>query len=492
MQYQQLVRRFSLAFICSLFLISLAIPSVLAQSGDNYKIVVKTTFEGNPIEGVDLKLTGNSVTRTETSGLSDTEFTGLSAGSYTVTITFNEDSDFELSANSSGSQTTELTPSNQSATLVFFLRKKEPPVDENLQKINAIKLPANLTKVGSTTTDFSKLTAAQLPAVDNFTFDNPGVNKITYLSKLDLSNYEDFSKISLISDYLDLESVGKVRFDIDLLKVFDKPARISMGKLRLVQLSEDKAPAKVLRNGANFELKNASYTNNQLSFDVDGFSTYTVAPRLEIDFSNLLKSDTADDEYQSETDTFKLNLLVDNLDATVGVFNNGEIVNVPAEPDSNGKIAGDVKLANGNNRIKVEVKLSNGEKIEEFFTVKYQGATTASNDISRLFGVAFFCLILLAGIGLGVYYLKIKKQQPGARSPLTRQKPHYNSNLLTDEEKRIYGDDKAEKEPVVAAKPLNSVDNKPTDEAMKAANVSESKRNDIESDPIVIDESSKN
>ncbi|MBD3280918.1 hypothetical protein GF389_05355, partial [Candidatus Dojkabacteria bacterium] len=255
----------------------------------DYKINVSTNYQGSPIEGIEIKLSGNSINKSLTTTLSGAdEFTGLTAGTYTVSIVFPPEADYQLPQGISGSTNVTLSETNQSEKVVFSLAAKEPEKDENLEKIQSIKLPEKLTKIGSTTTIISKIPEDKLESVSDFTFDNPGTNKIVFQESLDLSNYEDYSKISLIGDYIDLETIGKVSFDADLLPPFNKKAKIVMSQIKLVDIGDEKI-AEITRDGEVIDVKDINYkkTNEELSFVVDSFSTYALQPRIKIDFSDL-------------------------------------------------------------------------------------------------------------------------------------------------------------------------------------------------------------
>lgn len=436
--------------------------SVLAEgSRDNFKIDVVVTADGTAVVGVEVNLASTDLTPEVTKELTTTggnnRFNGLSAGNYTLTIVFPTGIEYELATAGTGTKTVKLSETNQSETVTFLVKKKAPPVDENWEKIKAIKLPEKLTKIGSTSTDFSKLNKDKLNAVENFTLDNPGVNKIVYLDKLNLSNFNDFARINLLGDYIDLETAGKVKFDTDLFSVFNKKARITMYNIKLVQL-EDLPTAIILRNGVeSSSTTNVSYSNNQLSFDVDGFSTYTLKPQLVVDYSNLVAATDkgAPDTYKNEGNSFKFVAQVDNLDAKVTVYSNGNVVNIPTTPAATGRVEGDITLASGNNRIRVEARLPNGEKVEEFFTVTFEQPVVAENGASNVFGIIMFLLILLAGGGLAVYYFvklrkkEAKKDAPESEVKTEPKKPNYDPNLLTDEEKQLYDVETPKVEPSV-------------------------------------------
>lgn len=432
-------------------------PPVEPPATNNYRVVVKVTFDGTSFPGVTVKLTGGTTNQNKISELADTIFTDLTEGSYAVSVTLPSSSQVELSPSSPATQTVTLTPTNQEATIVYFLRASVPPVDELAEKQKTTKLPAALTKSGSSSTIISSVAKDKLSAISAFTLDNPGVNKIVFQENINLGNVDALDRISLMSDNVDLETVGKIKFDTDLVPAFaDKKAKLSMSKLRLVSLPSSNSTsvtAKILRNGSAFAPASISYTGEVLTFDIDKFSTYTLAPQAEIQIEGAdLTSDTAK-RYTAKSDKIKLKVFADNLDSQISLSNGGVPVDFPEKAGASGLAEQEITLTAAESRFRLELKLANGEKYSEFFTVTLEESKSAPNDVSRVFGVAMFTVMIIGGLGLGVfYYIRKKKAKPERPIPIREAlTTKYESSLLTEEEKNMYGvkDDTAK----VAMKP---------------------------------------
>ncbi len=445
---------FGLTFILIVLLTILTRPFGLAMAEEtpeetpptaNYRVVVKVTFDGTSFPGVTVKLTGGAINQNKVSELGDTIFADLTEGSYAVSVTLPSSSQVELSPSSPATQTVTLTPTNQEATIVYFLRASVPPVDELAEKQKVTKLPAALIKSGSSSTIISSLAKDKLSAIAAFTLDNPGTNKIVFQENINLGNVDALDRISLMSDNVDLETVGKIKFDTDLLPAFaDKKAKLSMSKLRLVSLPSSNSTsvtAKILRNGSVYAPAAINYSGEVLTYDIDKFSTYTLAPQSEIQIEGAeLTSDTAK-RFTATTDKIKLKVFVDNLDAQINLSNGGVPVSFPEKAGASGLAEQEISLTAAESRFRLELKLANGEKYSEFFTVTMEEAKAGPNDVSRVFGIAMFAVMIIGGIGLGVfYYIRKNKAKPERPIPIREAlTTKYESSLLTEEEKNMYG-----------------------------------------------------
>ncbi len=459
-------------------------PTPTPEPEENYQIYVVAKFGDENIAGMTFQLSGNGVSKNLPSTNTNTVFNDLSAGSYTIIINIPTSSEYELSS-SSNSKVVTLSSTNQEETVTFLLQKKAPETDENLDSIQDINLPAELTKVGSSTTDITKIDPERLSYVENFTFDNPGVNKIVYKQALDLSDFEEYSRINEIGSYIDLENYGTIQFNTEPFQVFNQPAKLTMYKIRLVEFEsadesgdesggeEEEPVAIILKDGQEFEPINLNYSGNELSFEVEGFSTYKLSPRLKLklDESDGITAEDLDEEtdtdeestdsnessnndiYTTEKETIEVKFMVDNLDAKITASNDGQVVNFPEEPNDEGMVTGEIKLKSGSNRIRLTAEIPNGEKVDKFFTIKF--STEEDNNVSQVFSILFFLLILGAGVGIVAFYLykqkklkigifakdKGKKSKEGKNlenKKATEAKSKYDPNLLTEEEKRIY------------------------------------------------------
>jgi len=418
-------------------------------SSPTYSVISSAQLQGVRIAGLQLSLSGNGQLQTQTTSASgDTVFSGLPTGSYTLSLSFPANTTYQILTGSGTYNTFSLSDTSPSQQFIYQLQTANGPQDANYNNIKSIVLPSFLTKAGNTTTDFSKLDKTKLATVNNFTFDDVGNNKIVYNVALNLSNFDDFSRINQLGDFLNLEQAGKIDFNPQYISPFQNPATLTMYNIKLVSLG-DGTVAIINKDGnqaSPSDVSNISYINNNLSFSVKGFSTYALMPRLKLELNNLTKDTTpgaANDSYTTTGSSFNLKFLVDNLDAKISVYDNGQSISFPSNVNGSGEVTGNVNLNSGVNRIRVVAELANGQKTDQFFTVTYSVPGDANNSTSKIFGVTFFLLILIAGILIAIYYL-VKGRKKAQKSPELDSKPDYNSNLLTPEEKILYNVDSKE------------------------------------------------
>lgn len=490
---------YSLVSVGLLFSLSLPLGLLVAEEEADYKINVRATFADQRVEGMTFDVTGNGTSKTGTSTKDvDVVFADLTAGTYTVKITFPGNSEYE-SADGATTKTVTLTASKQQDTVIFSLQKKAPPVDVNQEMIKNHKWPAELSKVGSITTDISKLSDEQLGAVPNFTFDNPGVNQIVYTKALNLEDYESYKGVANMADYIDLETVGKISLETDFIKPFNQEARLVMQQINLVPFVDKDGSAGpiaiIKRDGTVFsEPKDLKYEGKTLSFIVPGFSTYAISPRVLVTVDGLESNNAASNPSPSltaEQESVTLIITTDNLDATIKATNNGELLNIESKPDATGEIRQAIKLVKGENRIRITAELANGESSQQIIKLNYQQeAAKKKNDVSKWFSVGIIVLIVggLSAV-LGFLYYRKRHQQPQidpqknllaglkTEEPV---KPKYEEGLLTEEEKQLYNGTDSQTSAKPASEPVEVMDeDKPTAVAESAAKQEEQVADDI-------------
>lgn len=467
------------------------------EAVENFTINVSANLNGTPLEGVTFNITGPTGNSSLTTSLGgNNSFRNLITGTYTISLILSDDSDFELAQGVSGSQTVAVSATNQTESISFSLRQKEPEVDENIERIREISLPEELTKIGSQTTNFAEIPEDRLESFTGLIFDNPGVNRITYPQALDISNFQDYSRINSIGDQINLEQVGRIQFDTTLFPIFNTNAQLRMSQLQLIDLDYEQI-ALINNDSSEFTPENLSYDAEaqELTFDVPGFSTYSIVPRFKLDLSELepveeestdetetaeesnddpeiteeveelteeltegAEDESAATEFTTDAASFNLIVRADNLATTLQVFVNSELVNYPSSPDANGRFSDSIELENGANRIRIRAELPNGESSEQFITIN-STTETEPNQASDVFGIVFFLLIIIAGLGLMGYFIYRKRKQNRTDESKTGEEgedsendktvenageeeaetePKYNQNLLTEEEKDLY------------------------------------------------------
>ncbi len=421
-----------------------------------YYIGVDAKLAGEQVSGVKFNLNGPAgVTKSIESVIGEpARFIDLAPGNYTINIDLSTKVEYKLLDASTGSRIVNLTSGTPSVVLTYTLAANELPVDENLDSIKNIVFPENLTKTGTSTTNLAEIAdrnPSSLNSVANFTFEDVGKNKITYKSPLDLSNFNQYSRINNLANFLDLSTVGIISFDTTFLTFFDAEATITMSGLNLVEWGEGEPVAKIYRDNQEYLPENMSYASGKLTFDVDGFSSYKIVPRLEANLDeNEIDRNTETNEITAKNDVITLTVRSDNQDAKIAVVNNGEIVNFPDLLNSDGTVASEINLTEGMNRIRVRLTAVNGETVETFLNIEFnEGGSGSGINVSNIFSILFFLVILVSGVALGVIYLKNRNkslldktdEQEGTTEDV---KPKYNGDLLTQEEKELYGEDQIE------------------------------------------------
>jgi|GEM_PF-4578764 len=415
----------------------------------------------------------------KTSTTTPTNFEDTPLGVYYVSAKIPANSDYILSTGVSENQKVTLTSTNKFVVVEFKLTKKPTEQEQALALVKAIALPAQFTKVGSNSTLLSSLTLANFAAYPNFTLDNPEKNKVQYLGTIDFSNTEESSKLALLGEYVDLEKYGRVSIDTNVLKFLNKKAKVTMSGIKLVNWPGE-ATALIAKDGKDepVEVSNVALSaDGKLSFEVTGFSTYVLKPRVRIDESNLTPK--SDAEVQAPENTFttdqeKLTITVasDNLDAEIMMYRNSEVVATKPTLSSEGKFSQEIELVNGNNRIRVIATLPNGEKAEEIITIVRETQSTGNNTLpSQILRIGTFVVAIIIGlvliiIGIGIVRKGKKSQEEEEleahmmqrealrkpAEPTEPEKPKYDKNLLTLEEKVQY--DQASEEEIEAYKKL--------------------------------------
>ncbi|MFW5702340.1 MAG: hypothetical protein ACOCXP_00020 [Candidatus Dojkabacteria bacterium] len=470
------------------FLFLITISPVLSQNGvqeeeeeqattEQYEIRASAEFGGEIIGGITFEIGGDSNPQAIVSEQGEVVvFDDLNEGQFTVTLKLSSNSEYEIVGVNS-SRLVELSESNQQESVVFQLQLRPPDVDENLEAIRSIEFPDKLTKIGSTTTIISQLSPEQLSNVQNFTFDNPGVNRIVYTQGLNLENFEEYENITNIGQFIDLETRGEVSFDTSELDKFDAPARIEMSGIRLAegfQFAEEMPEtetdvadteadfaeiALIEREGETFSPETINYEDNVLSFSVPGFSNYSLVPRAKLlvidpeDKSNYLfesnEEGSVTPEITIKQSEIELEVRVDNLDAEIELRNGGEVIDFGSTPDEDGVVRDTVTLEEGDNQLRLTVSLANGETTTDNVTIDYDAPS--DNSASNAFTIVLIIVILLgisstASVGAYFYYKKRKKKTVAEKQVETNKKdaPEYEEGLLTEEEKELYNENQTD------------------------------------------------
>lgn len=146
------------------------------------------------------------------------------------------------------------------------------PTEIDLQ----ITLPDDLIVPGSTTTRIDQFTNEQLKSIPNFTIELVGKNKVVFKNPLDFSDTVTIELLNKLTDYIDIDTLGKVGIDSQNLPFFNSPATIYMYGLPFENTPLIYKDGKLVTNE---EVSNIVYIyslskGGTLQFDVASFSTY--------------------------------------------------------------------------------------------------------------------------------------------------------------------------------------------------------------------------
>ncbi len=407
------LKKFFSIIIVSLLIFPFNFSKASAVSALTITVNVVTSTDVG-IQSINITLVGpssfSSTKATNTDG--ETEFEALEdEGEYTATISLPSSSVWELKTGESSSKSVDISAATPTKTIKFTVQKKTDTTGEepssDTAEILKVKLPAEFTKTGSTTTDLSKLDKTKLDQVSNFTLDDPKFNKIVFLDKIDLSDDKYASKFEELDKYVRISDIGRVSIDTDALPILNKRAQITMRGLNLAGGAEPK----VLEDGRKTSnVSKVKYSNGELTFEASSFSAYMFAPTLEI--------------YNEEKQTDKADLVlkghVDDLDSKVDIYLGEEKVGDAIKPDRSGDFQLKYTLKEKTNNFKIVAFSENGQVDEQNFSIEYSGGTVEEPKQSESQQIPF--LLVLAGVAgvaiivwLIIYFLrkaKKNKQNP--------------------------------------------------------------------------------
>lgn len=199
--------------------------------------------------------------------------------------------------------------------------------------ISQAKIPEIFIQKGSNTTSFSNLTLENSKAVKDLTLDILNVGAIQFTEDVDLSANELKEIFSQLDSYVKINQ-GEVEIDTNQLPQLNKTAKVTIHNINLLQ------PPTILKDGEYVEglVSNISLENQTLSFNVTGFSKYTIKPSTQLSYPAITNDQQVTTINGITTDpsaqiTIRLahnvTLLVENID------NNGNFkVEVPVIGDN--------------------------------------------------------------------------------------------------------------------------------------------------------------
>ncbi len=140
--------------------------------------------------------------------------------------------------------------------------------------------PQEFIKEGSLTTDVSKLTLSQAQNVKDFRLEVKDIGYIIYKVPLNLSGEDLLEKFNNLSTYVIIRP-GYIEIKSDQIAELNAQAQITMNNLNFI---EGSIPV-ILKDGepAEESVTNVTYSQGTLTFDVNGFSSYSVQPTMTLE-----------------------------------------------------------------------------------------------------------------------------------------------------------------------------------------------------------------
>jgi len=141
--------------------------------------------------------------------------------------------------------------------------------------VSKAKIPDIFIQEGSNTTNLSNLTLENSKAVKDLTLEILNVGSIQFTEDIDLSANELKDSFSQLDKFIKINQ-GEVEVDTAQLPQLNKPAKITIHNINLLE-----TPV-ILKDGNLDEgnVSNIILENQTLSFNVTGFSRYTIKPSI--------------------------------------------------------------------------------------------------------------------------------------------------------------------------------------------------------------------
>lgn len=422
--------------ILGLFNVSIFATDPTGTSGLN--IYVKKS-NNDPAADVSIAITGpSSYSNTQnTDSAGKVALTALAAGNYTVVINLTEADPYELKTGETASRAVTVADGETKDVTFTVIDKASPTDGDETTEPTTLQLPSIFTQTGSTSTNLTKYSDTQLKAIKNFTLHVPGFTKVIFKEPVNFSTSKD--KINQLDQFVLLQQPGEISIATELAPELDKPAVVTFYGLKYNPVGEDYTPliTKDDQIPAGNEITNINLTGTDtISFSVSGFTTYSLKPILYFTQTDI----TADSQ------TYKLEGQVDDLNSEISITLNGSKINQVVEVNNDGTFTANLNLKRGTNEVKVSATGISEQVTTTDLTIKY-GTVEKNNfstDLTMVMGIA----LVLLGIGGGSYYLYKTKYLPGKAAggknkklKVTANSENYDSRLLTPEERRVFNND---------------------------------------------------
>ena len=338
---------------------------------------------------------------------------GYNSQTKTVSInpsscTFIKTVDFSLIKPSSSSESTSTSSSSSSSGPTSTSSNNETIV--KLSEFRKIKLPSIFLAKGSATTNLAKVTDHK--KIKNFTLDVLEKNKIVFKEVLDLSSEKTVAALKKLDKYVLMNQVGTVSLNSSILSALNKKATLTMSNLKDVFTPEILVDGKKDTKGI---ISNISYQDKDgvLTFDVNHFTQFTAAPKLEL----LLSTGAV-----TQQNPIIRGRISDPNATITGRFN--EVNLAPIKPD---KKTGEFTISNlvfkeGDNFLTLEAKSKLGKVLPLVKTLNYSPAAAAPTPISKgLTNYAVITTVLIGALAFLVLlgYLVYRRKKHFSQIPAT-------------------------------------------------------------------------
>ncbi|MBD3280846.1 hypothetical protein GF389_04980 [Candidatus Dojkabacteria bacterium] len=429
-----------LIFISLIFSLIAAFFPVNAVIQETLITVYVKTPGNYPVEGINTNVTQSesnydSSLTTNEQGKAEFKIPENIEGTFSVSISL-DSSSYELVSGETNPKSLELQE-GESETAYFGVKETATP--EEPEETKNISIPAGFYENGSDTSRFEDVTVEELESFPNFTIHKPDYAKIVYDKALNLSSTTSINKLKTLDQYVFMEYPGEVSVASDLFPELNNSATVTLEGLNFVQLSQGYKPHIMKDNAdAGESISNVALTNgNKISFEVDGFSSYSVRPTFEFDENEIETTETA----------YTLTGKIDDLDSEISVYLNDESQDMEIEIDDDGEFEIQIELKEKENVVQVlavgvsEQTYSEVVKITNPNLEEIEEEVDDGMSINMTIVLGTLIMAMIIGGGIGYYYYK--KRQNKADKKDTSVK--YDDRLLTPEEKKNLAKEQKEK-----------------------------------------------
>lgn len=216
--------------------------------------------------------------------------------------------------------------------------------------ISTIVIPAAFRNTSSRTSDLSQLTNAEAKEFKNLVIEDALFGMIQFGDEIDLSGEGIAQKFAELSKYIRIEK-GKVYVDSKNLPQLNKAARVSIYNQNLVpdQFSIYKDDTELDPDEIGLDY---ATSDKIVSFNVTGFSTYSVKPHLTVETPESIDTKTTE---------YPIRGVVGDLDSQITINLSDEEGKYTIRPKDDGSFEHIFKLTEGQNEVVILVKFSNGD-----------------------------------------------------------------------------------------------------------------------------------